>query len=186
MNIREDKYGGSLVERARFAGEVIAETRKQVGDDMPIILRWSQWKQQDYAARLAPTPQELEPFLGVFVDAGVDIIHCSQRRYQEPEFPEVDGENGLNLAGWAKKLTGLPTITVGSVGLSSDFVNSFRGEGSGISSIDDVAERVDKGEFDLVAVGRALLQDPEWAKKIKEGRHSELEDYDAKALTKLS
>ena len=110
MNIREDKYGGDLVERARFAGEGISETRKLIGDDMPIILRWSQWKQQDYGARLAQTPQELEAFLGVFVDAGVDIIHCSQRRYQEAEFPEVDGEKGLNLAGWAKKLTGKPTI----------------------------------------------------------------------------
>ena len=185
MNVREDKYGGGLTERAKFAGEIISETRKQVGDDMPIILRWSQWKQQDYTARLAPTPQELEAFLGVFVDAGVDIIHCSQRRYHEPEFPEVDGETGLNLAGWAKKLTGKPTITVGSVGLSSDFVNAFRGEGSGVSSLDDVCERLEKGEFDLVAVGRALLQDPEWASKVKDGRLSELEDYDAKALTTL-
>ena len=114
------------------------------------------------------------------------MIHCSQRRYHEPEFPEIDGEKGLNLAGWAKKLTGKPTITVGSVGLSSDFVNAFRGEGSGVSSLDDVAERLDKGEYDLVAVGRALLQDPEWARKVKEDRVSELQDYDAKALATLS
>ena len=186
MNVREDKYGGDLPGRARFAAEVISETRKQVGDDMPIILRWSQWKQQDYTVRLAHSPQELEAFLGVFVDAGVDIIHCSQRRYHEPEFPEIDGENGLNLAGWAKKLTGKPTITVGSVGLSSDFVNAFRGEGSGVSSLDDVCERLDRGEFDLVAVGRALLQDPNWATKVKEGKLSELQDYDAKALATLS
>ncbi len=186
MNVREDKYGGDLVGRATFAGEVIAEVRKQVGEDMPIILRWSQWKQQDYKVRLAHTPQELDAFLGVFVDAGVDIIHCSQRRYQEPEFPEIDGETGLNLAGWTKKLTGKPTITVGSVGLSSDFVNAFRGEGSGVSSLDDVCERLDRGEYDLVAVGRALLQDPNWATKIKEGRHSELQDYDAGSLTTLT
>ena len=186
MNVREDKYGGGLTERARFAGEIIAETRKQVGEDMPIILRWSQWKQQDYTVRLAETVDELESFLGVFVDAGVDIIHCSQRRYHEAEFPEIDGEKGLNLAGWTKKLTGKPTITVGSVGLSSDFVNAFRGEGSGVSSLDDVTERLEKGEFDLVAVGRALLQDPEWASKVKDGKHSELQDYTAEALTTLS
>jgi hypothetical protein len=51
------------------------------------------------------------------VDAGVDILHCSQRRYWQAEFPEVDGKNGLNLAGWAKKLTGAATIAVGLVGL---------------------------------------------------------------------
>ena len=186
MNIREDKYGGGLTERARFAGEIISECRKQVGEDMPIILRWSQWKQQDYSARLALTPDKLEAFLGVFVDAGVDMIHCSQRRYFEAEFPDIDGEKGLNLAGWSKKLTGKPTITVGSVGLSSDFVNSFRGEGSAASSLDDVSERLERGEFDLVAVGRALLQDPNWATKVKNGEHDALMDYDAKSLAMLS
>ncbi|MEO1015479.1 MAG: NADH:flavin oxidoreductase [Pseudomonadota bacterium] len=185
MNTRSDKYGGDLVARARFAGEVIAECRKQVGEDIPIILRFSQWKQQDYAARLAETPQELEAFLGVFVDAGVDVLHCSQRRFWEPEFPEVDGQDGMNLAGWTKKLSGKPTITVGSVGLSNDFIGAFQGEGAEAASLDELLTRLDKGEFDLVAVGRALLQDPFWAKKVKEGRNDELAAYDAKSLATL-
>jgi RimK family alpha-L-glutamate ligase len=116
---------------------------------------------------------------------GVDILHASQRRFWEAEFPEVDGENGLNTAGWAKKLTGLPTITVGSVGLSSEFTGAMRGEGSKTRPITDVVERLEKGEFDLVAVGRALLQDPEWATKVKDGRTEELADYDAKAMATL-
>lgn len=185
MNVRTDRWGGDLVQRASFAGDVIRQCRAAVGEDFPIILRWSQWKQQDFDARLAPTPQELEAFLNVFVDAGVDVIHCSQRRFWEPEFPDVDGENGLNLAGWAKKLTGLPTITVGSVGLSSDFVGAFRGEDSKTRPISDAIERLEKGEYDLVAVGRALLQDPFWARKVKEGRFDDLADYDAKALATL-
>lgn len=185
MNVRSDKYGGSLVDRARFAGEIIAECRKAVGEDMPITLRWSQWKQQEYSARLAETPQELEPFLQVFVDAGVDIIHASQRRFWEAEFPEIDGENGLNLAGWCKKLTGLPTITVGSVGLNSDFFGAFAGQGSKSRPINDAIERLEKGEFDIIAVGRALLNDPEWAQKIKQGRMDELKSYDGKALETL-
>ncbi|MEM8616609.1 MAG: NADH:flavin oxidoreductase [Pseudomonadota bacterium] len=185
MNTRSDKYGGDLVARATFAGEVLAECRKQMPDSMPLILRWSQWKQQDYSARLAETPQEMEAFLRVFVDAGVDIIHASQRRWWDAEFPEIDGENGLNLAGWCKKLTGLPSITVGSVGLSSDFIGAFRGEDSKTQPIALAVERLDKGEFDMIAVGRALLQDPFWAQKIREGRTGELADYDAKALATL-
>lgn len=185
MNTRSDKYGGDLVQRATFAGEVIAECRKQVPDTMPIILRFSQWKQQEYTARLAESPQELEAFLRVFVDAGVDVLHASQRRWWEAEFEEVDGPGGLNLAGWCKKLTGLPSITVGSVGLSSDFIGAFAGEDSKTRPIADVIERLEKGEFDMVAVGRALLQDPHWAEKIKDGRMDELADYDAKALATL-
>merc|ERR1711916_97777 len=98
-------------------------------------------------------------------------------------FPEIDGENGLNTAGWAKKLTGLPTITVGSVGLSTEFTGAFRGEGSKTRPLIDVVERLEKEEFDIVAVGRALLQDPFWAQKVKEGRLEELGDYDGSALT---
>lgn len=185
MNAREDKYGGGLSERATFAAEIIKACRKAIGDDMPIILRFSQWKQQDYTARLADTPQKLEAFLNVFADAGVDVLHCSQRRFWEPEFPEQAENAHLNLAGWAKKLTGLPTITVGSVGLDGDFFEAFQGKGAPAASLDELFERMDKGEFDLVAVGRALLQDPHWATKVKEGRFDELTSYDGKALATL-
>ncbi len=186
MNARSDKYGGDLVNRARFAGEAIAECRKQVGPDVPIILRWSQWKQQDYSARLAETPQELEAFLQVFVDAGVDVLHASQRRWWEAEFPEVDGDEGLNLAGWCKKLTGLPSITVGSIGLSSEFIGALvKSEGSKTQPIALAVERLAKGEFDMLAIGRALLQDPFWAQKVREGRTDDLTDYNAEALATL-
>jgi 2,4-dienoyl-CoA reductase-like NADH-dependent reductase (Old Yellow Enzyme family) len=180
-NQRTDRFGGSIERRAEFAAEVIRHCRVAVGD-LPIIIRISQWKMSDYAAKVAKTPQELERWLKVLVNAGVDAIHCSQRRILQAEFPEVDGEQGLNLAGWAKKLTGLPSISVGSVGLSSEFTGAFRGEGSAKGNLDEVIARLDRGEFDLVAVGRALLQDPEWALKVKAGRLDELRDYDAKAL----
>lgn len=178
MNIRSDKYGGSLEKRARFGADVVRETRKAIGDDTPIILRWSQWKQQSYESKLAKDPEELEKFLGVFVDAGVDIFHCSTRRFWEPEFKGSD----LNLAGWTKKISGKPTITVGSVGLSVDFISTLvKQENSATKSLDDLMERLDKGEFDLVAVGRALLQDPLWAQKVKENRMDELQDYNPEA-----
>lgn len=185
-NQRTDRYGGATIgERARFAADVVAATRAAVGPDFPILLRLSQWKQQDYAARLAPTPRELEQWLGPLAAAGVDIFHCSQRRFWEPEFPEVDGEDGLNFAGWTKKLTGLPTISVGSVGLSSEFLGAFAGEGSAASGLGPLVERMERGEFDLLAVGRALLADPHWVDKVREGRREELRDFDPTALAEL-
>ena len=185
-NRRSDRYGGATIgERARFAAEVVAAARAQVGPDFPILLRLSQWKQQDYAARLANDPAEMEQWLAPLVDAGVDILHCSQRRFWEPEFPELDGEDGLNFAGWAKKLTGLPTISVGSVGLSGEFLGSFAGEGSQRTGLDKLVTRMERGEFDLIAVGRALLADPHWAEKVRDNRTHELRDFDAAALGEL-
>lgn len=182
MNERDDKYGGTLVDRAEFAREIIRNCRAAMGEDMPLCIRVSQWKQQDYAARLAQTPAELEAFLTSLTDAGADILHCSQRRFWEPEFEGSD----LNFAGWAKKLTGATTISVGSVSLKGDFFGSFRGEGSEVASLDNLIERMERDEFDLIAVGRALIQDPFWAQKVKEGRMDELEAYDGTALTRLN
>jgi 2,4-dienoyl-CoA reductase-like NADH-dependent reductase (Old Yellow Enzyme family) len=180
-NQRTDRFGGSIESRAEFAAEALRRCRTAVGD-LPIIIRISQWKSVDYAAKVARTPQELERWVRVLADAGVDAIHCSQRRILEPEFPDVDGPEGLNLAGWVKKLSGLPTISVGSVGLTSEFTGAFRGEGSAAGKLDETVERLRRGEFDLVAVGRALLQDPEWALKVQQNRFDELRDYDAGAL----
>lgn len=186
MNHRTDRFGGQdAVGRTAFAAEVVRLTREAVGD-LPISFRWSQWKQQLFEEKLTKTPDELETFLAPLVEAGVDIIHASTRRFWEPEFPEVDGERGLNLAGWCKKLSGLPTITVGSVGLKTDFVRALRrGEGAEAASLDELLRRLDRDEFDLVAVGRALLQDPGWASKVKAGRLDELADFDPVALETL-
>lgn len=185
-NLRSDRYGGADIrDRARFAAEIVAAIRAAVGPDYPIILRVSQWKQQDYGARLAETPAGLEAWLQPLVDAGADILHCSQRRFWEPEFPELDGENGLNFAGWAKKVTGAVTISVGSVGLSGEFLAAFRGESSKGVGVERLIERMERDEFDLIAVGRALISDPYWVQKIRDGDTANLADFQTAYLAEL-
>jgi 2,4-dienoyl-CoA reductase-like NADH-dependent reductase (Old Yellow Enzyme family) len=170
-NLRKDRFGGATIrERSRFAAQVIKAIRSAVSPDFPVILRVSQWKQQDYSARLAQTPQEMTDWLLPLVEAGVDILHCSQRRFWEPEFAEIDGPDGLNFAGWAKKLTGAATISVGSVGLSNDMKSSFAGESASPVGIERLIGRMERGEFDLIAVGRALLNDPAWVSKLRTGK----------------
>lgn len=181
-NRRTDAYGGDAVARTKFAAEIIAAVRETVSADFPIIFRYSQWKQEAYRARLAETPEELEAILTPLAAAGVDVFHASTRRYWLPEFEGSD----LNLAGWTKKLTGKPVITVGSVGLDGDFIKGFMGEGSPVKGIDDLLDSLERDEYDMVAVGRALLQDPEWAAKVLAGRFDELKPYDAAALKTLS
>ncbi len=186
-NKRTDRYGGATIrERSRFAAEVVTAVRAAVGPDFPVILRVSQWRQQDYATRLAFTPAEMTDWLLPLVEAGVDILHCSQRRFWEPEFPEVDGENGLNFAGWAKKLTGAATISVGSVGLSGDFFGAFQGQGSDTVGLDRLLERMARDEFDLIAVGRALLSDPHWVSKVQRQESDKLKGFDPASLAELA
>ncbi|MEU9387600.1 NADH:flavin oxidoreductase [Streptomyces sp. NPDC048279] len=181
-NRRTDAYGGDPVARTRFAAEIVAAVRASVSPDFPVIFRFSQWKSDNYDARLAETPEELEAILTPLAAAGVDVFHASTRRYWLPEFDDSD----LNLAGWTKKLTGRPTITVGSVGLDGDFIKGFQGEGSPVRGIEDLLDSLEREEYDMVAVGRAILQDPQWAAKVLAGRTDELNSYDAAALQTLS
>jgi 2,4-dienoyl-CoA reductase-like NADH-dependent reductase (Old Yellow Enzyme family) len=181
-NMRTDQWGGlTLPERTRFAAEILRQTRVAIGD-IPIILRISQWNQQDYHRRLAPSPEELEAWVRPLIDAGADILHCSQRRFWVPEFPEIDGEKGLNFAGWVKKLTGIPTMSVGSVGLDGDFFGSFAGQSTQATGLGDLEMRMERGEFDLIAVGRALIANPDWAQLVRDGRMDELAGFASEQL----
>ncbi|CAM5507684.1 oxidoreductase [Streptomyces purpurascens] len=182
-NRRTDAYGGNRVARAKLSEEIVAAVRETVSADFPVIFRYSQWKQEAYDARLAETPEELEAILTPLAAAGVDAFHASTRRYWVPEFEDSD----LNLAGWTKKLTGKPAITVGSVGLNGvDFLKSFQGQGAEVNDLDNLLDRFERDEFDMVAVGRALLQDPQWAAKVLAGRFEDTAPYDPAALKTLS
>ncbi|GAA2311453.1 hypothetical protein SVIO_103070 [Streptomyces violaceusniger] len=136
----------------------------------------------NYDARLAETPEELEAVLSPLAAAGADAFHASTRRYWLPEFEGSD----LNLAGWTKNLTGKQAITVGSVGLDGEFVPASPRQGAQARGLDDLLDRLERAEFDLVAVGRALLQDPEWAAKVLCGRFGELKPFEPTSLDSLS
>ena len=175
-NRRQDRYGGKDIRaRSRFAAEVIAAVRGAVGPDLALILRISQWKTSQYEARVVSSPAELEQWLAPLVDAGVDLLHCSERRFWEPAFADSD----YNLAGWAKKLSGLPTITVGSVGLDRDLFSDFESGESvpNLRSFEELERRFARGDFDLVAVGRALLADADWLLKVRDDRWGDLLPY---------
>jgi 2,4-dienoyl-CoA reductase-like NADH-dependent reductase (Old Yellow Enzyme family) len=171
-NRRSDVWGGDLVGRTRFAVEVIRACRSVVGADFPISFRFSQWKLNDYHARLAHSPAQLEKLLAPLAKAGVDIFHCSTRRFWEAEFPG----STLNLAGWTKKISGLAVITVGSITLDKDFrdANSIARP----RNIAAAVGMVDRGEVDLIAVGRSLLADPSWAFKVKSGQEGSMLSFD--------
>jgi 2,4-dienoyl-CoA reductase-like NADH-dependent reductase (Old Yellow Enzyme family) len=176
-NRRDDDYGGDISRRVRFSAQVAAAVRSAVGPDFPVAFRFSQWKGGHYDARIAETPHELAAFLTPLVNAGVSLFHVSTRRYWLRAFAGSD----RTLAGWTRHLTGMPVIAIGSIGVAAPFFAN-PGEYSQPSlTLAPLVDLLRRGEFDLVALGRAVLADPEWARKLAEGRLREIRPYDKSA-----
>lgn len=185
-NHRRDCHGGSIERRAGFAAAVTAAIRRAIPRDMPLIFRFSQWKMTDYAARIVRTPAELARLLTPLRAAGVDMLHVSTRRFWEPAFAGSDH----NLARWTRDLSGLPVIAVGSVGLDSAHRSRAMGGHAAaqaeVADLSPVLRGLEDGDFDLVAVGRAMLADAEWANKVKTGRHAEIAPLRPQHLQELT
>ena len=184
-NVREDGYGGpDIAHRARYPAEIVAAIRAACGPDFVISLRFSQWKEVDYAARVAPTPADLATMAGLFRAAGVDVLHASTRRFWEAEW---DGD-GRNLAGWTRT-SGLPVITVGSVGLDTDVMDVFmKGVDPGPrvgAALGELAAGMAAGHYDMVAAGRALIGDPDFVAKVAAGNHAAIRTFRRDDLGKL-
>lgn len=173
-NRRRDTHGGSIEQRAGFAAAVIAGVRRAIPGGMPLIFRFSQWKMNDYDARIVDSPAELGRLLAVLRGAGVDMFHVSTRRFWEPAF---EG-SCHSLARWSRDLSGLPVIAVGSAGL--DTAHRSRAMGghdrarAEVAGLAPVLRGLADGDFDLMAIGRAMLADAEWANKVRAGRHGEI------------
>ncbi len=186
-NRRTDAYGGDMRDRVRFSYEVAAAVRAAVGPDFPVAFRFSQWKGGHYDARIAQDPGELAAFLAPLADAGVSMFHVSTRRYWLPAF----GGSGRTLAGWTRHLTGLPVIAVGSVGVAAPFLGVSDDGKSPAShqfslTLAPLVDLLTRGEFDLVALGRAVLADPYWGAKVADGRLAAIRPYDKSADASLS
>ncbi|ORW73103.1 NADH:flavin oxidoreductase [Mycobacterium saskatchewanense] len=184
-NLRTDGYGGTQAARTLFPAEVVAAVRAAVGPDYPIIFRFSQWKGTDYSASIADHPTQLQEVLSPLTDAGVDMLHPSTRRHYVPAFPDYDRE--LSLAGWTKKVTGLPVIAVGSIGLQTQFRSEKQGQVIQPAPIDRLVEQFEAGEFDIAAIGRALLAEPAWVNRLRNGDLDGFIGYDPQtALASLT
>lgn len=182
-NLRQDRYGGKLADRTQFAVEIVQEIRRRCGPQFPVSLRFSQWKYGDYGVKLFEHERDLETFLEPLAAAGVDIFHASTRHYWDAAF---EG-SPLGLAGWTRKLTGRTTIAVGSVSLRAAFdpkasaANGLMNFSEPDRALEPLLERLERGEFDLIALGRTLLTNPDWAQLVREGRLDALRPYDVSA-----
>lgn len=124
-------------------------------------------------------PQELEAYCGPRSTPWTCCIVCSAA--WEPEFPGSD----LNFAGWAKKLTGAPAITVGSVASAASSTWPSYAMAPRPHRWMSWCAALTAATSTWRAVGRALLMDPQWVEKVREGRTGELFGFDKAALARL-
>ena len=153
-NQRTDEYGGSFANRARFMIEVVAEVRKRVGEDYPILMRLS-------AEEFIKHGYQVEDIVGILPDlvaAGTDVIHASIGTHGSPG--GITSAPAEYDAGWnverAKKIKDAVDIPVIAVGRFTE-----PREADGV---------VASGDADMVAFGRQLLADPDFLNKAREGR----------------
>ena len=178
-NQRDDRWGGDRARRGAFAVEIVRRIRAAIGEGPPIFFRFSQWKQQDFKATLADTPEELAEVLCPLAEAGVDVFDASVRYFNRAAF---EG-SPVSLAGWAKKVTGKASMAVGGVGINQGVYDTAK-KATVVDNVELLLKRFNAGEFDLVAVGRAMLGDPHWARKSRSGE--EIRAFDPGDLRKLT
>ncbi|MFC2066762.1 FAD-dependent oxidoreductase, partial [Chloroflexota bacterium] len=157
-NRRTDGYGSTAERRARFACEVIARVRQKVGADFPVILRFSGSGFLEGGITLEDSMRQAP----LFVEAGVDALHVSagetwSYNMVAPSYMFPDGAL-VHLAAAIKQVVNVPVITVGKIGDPL------------------LAERIlEDGKADFIAMGRALLADPNLPNKAKEGRLEDIQ-----------
>ncbi len=150
-NQRRDSYGGSTENRARIVMEILERTRVKVGEDFVLGLRISADEYVDNGL----TVGECVEMVKLFIDKGLDIVHVSGGGVDTGQrmLEEAARGNLIRLAGEVKKQVGIPVIAVG-----------------GILRLEQAEDALEEGLADMVAIGRALIADPELITKTLEGR----------------
>ena len=149
-NKREDRYGGSFHNRIRFLMELLADIKAKAGRDYPVGIRINGndfikegWTLDD-TLRLAPLLEA----------AGADYLHVSAGVYGSTELtiPSVYAPQGcfVHLAEAVKQVVSIPVVAVGR-----------------IKHVDMADRIIAEGRADAVAMGRALLADPELPNKAR-------------------
>jgi 2,4-dienoyl-CoA reductase-like NADH-dependent reductase (Old Yellow Enzyme family)/thioredoxin reductase len=155
FNRRNDEYGGSLENRARFSLECIRAIRDNIPEDMPIFMRVG--AHDDYLEG-GLSIEDIIEFCKLAKEAGVDILDVSRGNFSSAaikyEVPPIDLPKGFNVdnAARIRKETGMLTVAVGR-----------------INDPAQAEEILESDKADMVVMGRAQLADPEFCNKAMAG-----------------
>lgn len=165
-NHRNDAYGGDFSRRLRFLLEIISKIKQKVGDDFPVMCRIS----GEEVMRGGLTIMDTREIARRLEAAGVDCISVCfgaspfptfiKREYITPlvASPMASPRGELvHLAAAVKEMVSIPVMTANRI------------------VTPELAEQIlEQDRADFVCIGRGLLADPEWPKKAREGRESEI------------
>jgi 2,4-dienoyl-CoA reductase-like NADH-dependent reductase (Old Yellow Enzyme family)/thioredoxin reductase len=158
INLRTDKYGGSIENRGRFPRAILKSIREAAGKDFIVELRID-------GSENVPggqSPDDTADFCNT-LEGLVDIVHISGGRhlasYQTHTFSSHYDIHGVNVAdaAYIKKKIRIPVTVVG-----------------GINSPEYAEQIIAEGKVDFVSLGRQLIADPDFVNKAREGRESEI------------
>jgi 2,4-dienoyl-CoA reductase-like NADH-dependent reductase (Old Yellow Enzyme family) len=179
-NQRDDEFGGDIAVRSEFAASIIRAIRSEIGD-LPLGIRLSQHAVNDFDWTTWADQTELQQCLAPLVDGGLDMLHSSGYRLEAPAF--ADGET---LAGALKRLSGLPVIGSGGVTYSNTTAESFAGKPAELADPAAANAALVDGQCDLIAVGRAMIANPDWGHKVANGEWQALVPFSATMLGSLN
>lgn len=163
-NHRTDEYGGSVENRARFALEAVRAVRNRL-PDMPIDYKLAVRIEQPHYGNAGVLDSELPVFVPLLEQAGVTSFHVTLANHGElsdtippANHPYFSAEGCfLPFCDQVRKLTKLPVCGVG-----------------GLTNPDFAEQQLRDGRVDCIAMSRALIADPDWPKKVMEGRAQDI------------
>jgi NADPH2 dehydrogenase len=146
-NQRKDQYGGSLENRVRYISEVLEAVRKEVGSDYPVLIRFSA---SDYVED-GLNADEVGKAAKMLLPLGLDAVHVSSGGLLPQGPDEVFPGYQVEYAKTVKPYVNVPVIAVGW-----------------IHTVELASRIIEEGKADLIAIGRPLLDDPDFVQQLKE------------------
>lgn len=163
MNTRTDEYGGSTENRVRLLVEICEAVRKEVREKFVVGIRISQGKVSDYDHKWAGREKDAEIIFSSLAKTGIDYIHVTEYDATKPAFE--GGEQ--TLATLAKKYANITVIANGN-----------------LENPEKAEELLQKGEADLITLGKGALANQDYPKRISEG--NPIHDFDFSLLQPLA
>ena len=162
VNLRDDGYGGSIDGRLRLIVEAVQAVRAAVGPAFVVGLRISQGKVNDFTHKWSGRAQEAAAIFGTLGRLPIDYLHTTEFRAWQPAF-----EQGASLAALAKEQVSVPVIANGSLHDPT--------QAKGL---------LERGEADLVSLGRGALTHADWPRRVAAGQP--IEDFDPGLLAPVA